>query len=209
MLAYLNGTIADILPEGVVIDVGGVGYYLAVTGHTLQNISQTGEKVKLYTHMSVREDGMTLFGFYDKEELSMFRMLLSVNGIGPKAALSILSFFSPSELRFAILAEDAKTISKAPGVGAKTAKRIILDCKDKVDFEEVMERVSGNEDTTDAASLAQNQKGVDTNAKNEAVLALEALGYSPSESLSAVNKVEITPADDTEAILKKALKQLF
>ncbi len=206
MFAYLNGRVAEILPDTVVLDVGGVGYALTVSEYTRQRIGQAGEERKLFTHLSVREDGITLFGFLDREELLLFRMLLGVTGIGPKAAISVLSSFSPSELRFAILADDSKTISKAPGIGTKTAKRIILECKDKMDIEEAFAQEA--EGAGEAPMEGNAGQGKDK-AKKEAIEALKALGYTPTESLTAVNKAGLTGEEDVETILKLALKQMI
>jgi len=159
-----------------------------------------GEEVKVYTYLHVREDAMILFGFLTKDDLFVFRLLLGVSGIGPKGALAILSVMTTDDLRFAVLGDDAKAIAKAPGVGAKTAQRLILELKDKLSLEDAFEQ-----------KLAKNDNPVQNKAKgakNEAIEALVALGYSSSEALKALNGIEITDDTDVEDILKAALKNM-
>ncbi len=201
MIGFVKGIIADFEEDTVTLEVQGVGMNIRATTQTLTNIGSIGDEVKLYTYLYVKEDALMLYGFPSKEDMRVFKLLITVNGIGPKGALSILNAISPDELRFAILAGDSKAIAKAPGIGAKTAGRIILDLKDKLSLEEAFEaKLSHNSE-----SLAG---GADNNAKAEAIEALTALGYSPSESLKAVNSVEIDSSMDTEAILKAALKHI-
>lgn len=201
MIGFIKGTIADFEEDMVILEVQGVGMNIRATTQTITNIGNLGDEVKLYTYLYVKEDALALYGFLSKEDMKIFKLLITVNGIGPKGALSILNAISPDELRFAILAGDSKAIAKAPGIGAKTASRVILDLKDKLSLEEAFE-----------AKLTHNGEGVatgtDNNAKAEAIEALTALGYSPSESLKAVNSVEIDGSMDTEAILKAALKHI-
>ena len=161
-----------------------------------------GEEVKIHTYLSVREDAVQLFGFLTEDDLDMYKLLLGVNGIGPKAGLGILSVLSADDLRFAVLSDDAKTIAKAPGIGNKTAQKLILELKDKLNLEEAFEKKLQK---TEAASTA----GVTEEGKSQAVQALVALGYSNSEALRAVKQVEITEGMDTEAILKQALKKMI
>lgn len=201
MIGFVKGIIADFEEDTVTLEVQGVGMNIRATTQTLTNIGSIGDEVKLYTYLYVKEDALMLYGFPSKEDMRVFKLLITVNGIGPKGALSILNAISPDELRFAILAGDSKAIAKAPGIGAKTAGRIILDLKDKLSLEEAFEaKLSHNSE-----SLAG---GADNNAKAEAIEALTALGYSPSESLKAVNSVEIDSSMDTESILKAALKHI-
>lgn len=201
MIAYIRGELADIGENYVVVDVQGIGYRVFVTGREIAEFSGTGREVKLYTHFQAKEDGVCLYGFRQKDELAVFRMLLGVGGIGPKAALGILSAFSADDLRFAVLSEDAKTISRAPGIGTKTAKKLILELKDKLSLEDAFEQ-----------KLRHTQEVLGTakaDGKQEAVEALTALGYSASDALRAVQRVEITEDMDTEAILKVALKKMI
>ena len=170
------------------------------TGQTFQYLPSMGEEVKVYTYLHVREDAMILFGFLTKDDLFVFRLLLGVSGIGPKGALAILSVMTTDDLRFAVLGDDAKAIAKAPGVGAKTAQRLILELKDKLSLEDAFEQ-----------KLAKNDNPVQNKAKgakNEAIEALVALGYSSSEALKALNGIEITDDTDVEDILKAALKNM-
>ena len=144
---------------------------------------------------------MILYGFLSKDDLEIFKLLITVSGIGPKGGLAILSTLSADDLRFAILSGDSKAISKAPGIGAKTAQRVILDLKDKLSLEDAFEKKLENQDSGVAASM-------NSTVKNDAVMALNALGYSSTESLKAVSKVDITEDMDVEDVLKLALKNM-
>ncbi|MGN0141225.1 MAG: Holliday junction branch migration protein RuvA [Roseburia sp.] len=200
MYSYIRGILADREEDAVVVEAAGVGYHIYTTGQTLSELPPLGNEVKMYTYLQVREDAMVLFGFLTRDDLRVFKLLLGVNGIGPKGALAILSVMSTDDLRFAVLADDAKAIAKAPGVGNKTAQRLILELKDKLSLEEAFEQK--------LAHVAQTPESRTSGIQNEAVQALVALGYSSSEALKAVNAVEITEDTDTEAILKAALKQM-
>ena len=140
MYSYIRGTLADVEENLVVIEAGGVGYNIYTTGQTLDYLPSIGEELKLYTYLQVREDAMQLYGFLTKDDLRVFKLLLGVSGIGPKGALAILSVMSTDDLRFAVLGEDAKMIAKAPGIGSKTAQRLILELKDKLSLEEAFEQ---------------------------------------------------------------------
>ena len=140
MIAFLRGTVEDITESSLVLDVHGVGYEVLVPGQLLSSISGTGQELKLYTYMQVREDAVVLFGFLTKDDLAMFKMLIGVNGVGPKAGLAILSALGADDLRFAVLSDDAKKIAKTPGIGAKTAQKIILELKDKLDLQDAFEK---------------------------------------------------------------------
>lgn len=200
MYSYIKGILADMEEDLVVVEAGGIGYNIYTTGQTFNYLPSIGEEVKLYTYLNVREDAMVLYGFLTKDDLRVFKLLIGVSGIGPKGALAILSVMTTDDLRFAVLGEDAKAIAKAPGIGAKTAQRLILELKDKLSLEEAFEqKLEYTEE-----QKAGNAKG----AKNEAVQALVALGYSSSEALKAVNGVSITEDTDVEDILKAALKNM-
>ncbi len=205
MIAFVNGIIELVEDNNVVVDVSGVGYNVAISGYTADRLPSKGEPVKLYTYLSVREDAMNLYGFLSRDELSFFKLLIGVSGIGPKGAQAILSVMTPDDLRFAILAGDSKAISKAPGVGKKTAERLVLELHDKISSEDIVEgRVSDE--------LSSGITGSDDAPTNEAIEALVALGYSGTEAAKAVRKViadKSADAEDTEAILKMALKELF
>ena len=202
VISYIRGPLEEKREDSVVIEAGNIGYRIFIPPSLLGELPGLGEEVKIYTYFSVREDGMSLFGFLSKQDLEMFRHLIGVNGVGPKSALGILSALKPDVLRMAVLSGDAKAISKAPGVGAKTAQRIILDLKDKVKAEDVL--FAG-------ADLAENRNtdlsGMEEAGK-EAVEALTALGYSASEAQTAVKKVTITEGMTSEDVLKGALKYL-
>ena len=202
MIAFVRGEIADITEDNVVLDVSGIGYNIKVSTQTAQRLPGIGKEAMLHTYTCVREDAFQLFGFLTRDELSVFKKLITVNGIGPKGGLAILSVMSADDLRFAIISGDAKAIAKAPGIGSKTASRVILDLKDKVSVEETLIKREMNE----YAALGENGS---LQAENEAVEALVALGYSPSDAVKAVKKAS-APADaDAEVILKLALKNMF
>lgn len=203
MIAYIKGKVAEILEDRVILESGFMGYNLFMPMASAEAVLRRGDEVKLYTHLHVREDAMQLFGFLTKDDLHTFQLLLGVNGIGPKAALGILSGLTADELRFAVLSEDVKTISKAPGVGKKTAQKLILELKDKMDLQEAFDLKSQH------VQEAQGDMVDLSDARKEAVEALTALGYSGADALRAVKKVEMTPGMDVETLLKAALKNLF
>ncbi|MCR5734510.1 MAG: Holliday junction branch migration protein RuvA [Lachnospiraceae bacterium] len=200
MIAYLKGSVAAIYEEQIVLEVGGIGYNIYMPSSSLELIDGIGDEIKIYTHLSVREDAMLLYGFLTKDDLDLYRMLLSVNGVGPKAALSVLSALSSDDLRFAILSNDAKTISKTPGIGPKTAQRIIIDLKDRVDLEDTFEKKLSKKESDEDKEKSRLQ--------SDAVEALTALGYPAADSLRAVKKAYEGENDDIEVLLKKALKYI-
>ena len=169
----------------------------------LSVLPQPGNEVKLYTYLNVKEDAMQLFGFLTKDDLDIFKLVIGVSGIGPKGGLNILSCMSPDELRFAIMSGDAKAISAAPGIGKKTAEKLILELRDKVDIEDVLEHAAHGGD--EASFTAE---GGESGMQAEAVQALVALGYGSAESMRAVRKTSPDCAS-VEEILKEALKYLF
>lgn len=199
MIAYLKGTVAAVTQTHAVIDVNGVGYQAFISSRDAAQMPGIGEKVRIYTYLSVREDAVQLFGFLNEEDLEMYRLLLGVNGIGPKAALGILSSMSAEDLRFAVLSDDVKRISRAPGIGAKTAKKLILELKDRLSLEDAFEKKLARTGAGEAAA---------SDAASEAVEALAALGYSASDALRAVRMAGVTEDMSTETILKLALKQI-
>ena len=205
MIAYIRGTLAYIEPEEsmAVLETGGIGYRILMSGRDLDLLPAAGEELRLYTYLQVREDAFVLFGFFTREDRKLFQQLLSVNGIGPKAALGVLSALSADDLRFAVLADDAKAIAKAPGIGLKTAQKLILELKDKLSLEEAFEQKLANEQAQ--ATTAAAGAGM-TDARQEAVEALVALGYSSTDALRAVRKVTDVEPTDVEGILKAALK---
>lgn len=202
MISYIKGTLAEKNEDSAVVEAHGVGYQIFVPVPVLSELPPLGESVKIYTYFSVREDGMSLFGFLSRQDLAMFKQLIGVNGIGPKSALGILSALRPDVLRMAVASGDAKTISRAPGVGPKTAQRIILDLKDKIRPEDVL--AGGLEESL---AVPEEISGVGQAGK-EAVEALTALGYSAAEAAGAVKKVKITEEMTAEDVLKGALRHL-
>lgn len=201
MISYIKGNLADIEKDSIVIDVAGIGWHVFVPGQVIDRLPLAGKPVKIYTWLQVREDAMTLFGFLTKDDLNIFKMLLGVSGVGPKNALAILSVMTTDDLRFAILADDAKTISKTPGIGTKTAQRLILELKDKVSFEDAFEQKMAH---ANKADVQPDASGV----KAEAVMALTALGYSSSEAFKVLDGIEITQDMEVEQLLKQALKKM-
>lgn len=201
MYAYIKGILAEITEDAIIVENQGIGYEIAVPGQVFDYLPSVGEEVKIYTYHYVREDAILLYGFLTKEDVRIFKMLIGVSGIGPKGALSILSVLSTDDLRFAILGDDAKAIAKAPGVGAKTAQRVIIELKDKLSLEDAFEQKLANQ-----AQKAELNPAV--GVKNEAILALTSLGYSQSEALKVLQGIEISPDDQVEDVLKMALKQI-
>lgn len=201
MIAYIKGMVTEVETEYTVIENGGIGYRVFMPGSMLDDLRK-GDEVKIHTYYHVREDAVLLYGFLTKKDLQLYRMLIGVNGIGPKAALGILSVLSAEELQFAVLSEDVAAISKAPGIGKKTAQKLILELKDKMSLEEAFEDKFSK--TKIAAAGLDNDLAV-----QEAVQALVALGYSNTEALRSVKQVEDVETLDTEAILKAALKKLL
>lgn len=202
MFYHLIGELTHTEPNAVVLDVGGVGFYLTVSTNTLSAVSQKkGEKVKLFTYLSVKEDALDLYGFYEYEELSVFRMLLSVSGVGAKSAISVLGQLTPEKFALAVTAGDAKAISKAPGVGAKTAARIILELKDK------LAKTIGDQGGMRAAFASDiTAAGEKPNKLTDAMNTLIVLGYQRSEALSALTGLD--PDTGLEDMIRLALKKL-
>ena len=205
MISYIRGELCDIEEQKAIVDVNGVGYGIYMPQQALSLLPPMGQQVKIHTYLNIREDAMQLFGFLTKEDLNVFRLLIGVNGIGPKAGLNILSCLSPDELRFAVVSGDAKEISATPGIGKKTAEKLILELKDKLNIEDMLEHAAHGGDSEDLAS------GTDTASNTmqaEAVQALTALGYGSAESLRAVKKSS-PECSSVEDILKEALKFLL
>lgn len=194
--------IDDITEDNAVIDVGGIGYNVKISADTASRLPGIGEPVKLYTYTCVREDAFLLYGFLTRSDLEIFKKLITVNGIGPKGGLAILSVMDADDLRYAIMSGDSKAISKAPGIGAKTAQRVILDLKDKISIDDVMI-------DREIAETAGGSLKIDTPQKKEAIEALVSLGYSQTESAKAVNAIEGIEDMDSGAVLKAALKKMF
>ena len=203
MYAYISGTLAELQPDAVVVENGGIGYNIHIPSRIMEELPGVGERVKIYTYLYVREDALLLYGFPAKDEVELFRQLINVSGIGPKGALSILSVMSPDDVRFAVMNEDDKAFAKAPGVGKKTAQRLIIELKDKVQLEDTaygQEFLRADQDKQPADGRMR--------ARTEAIEALTALGYSASEAAKAVRGVSADEDTDTGTILKEALKQM-
>ena len=198
MFYYLNGIVAEMEANLAVIDCGGVGYACATTNYTLSQLKK-GEKAKLYTYMNVREDAVDLFGFASQGELHSFKLLLGVSGVGPKAALAILSTNTPANLAMAVVMGDEKALTAAPGIGKKIAQRIILELKDKL----AKEQASFGPDTGGSVPLTvlPNDKA------KEAGAALAVLGYSGSEVAAALKGIDIDTLP-LEEIIRQALKRM-
>ena len=202
MYYHISGELVLVDLSYAVIDAGGVGYELTISRNTQAKLTGIGQKVKLYTYYSVREDGVELFGFYDLDEKKAFELLIGVQGVGPKAAMSVLSVLTPDGLSAAVASENTKLISQAPGVGAKTAARIVLELKDKLG--KLFPSSTEGQTTVDVSSLPRHNDGVLSEARN----ALVVLGYKPQEALTALKNVDTTKCTVEEAI-RLALKNLI
>lgn len=202
MFAYIRGTLADIDENFVIIENNGIGYSVSSSMNTIRMLPNIGSEVKLNTKLIPKEDSLTLYGFYDKEELKMFELLLSVSGIGPKGALAILSSMTVSDIQFAVAGGDAKAFAAAPGVGKKTAERVIIDLKDKVDI------IGAFEDKITSDLSGTKKAAPATTVKEEVLEALVALGYSASNAARALDKMTITDSTTTEQLLSDTLKQM-
>lgn len=207
MYYYIKGELVTATVNMAVIDAGGVGYKLTVSENTYRALPRRGEKppiVTLYTYLSVREDGIELFGFESERELSSFKMLLSVSGVGPKAAMSILSLLTPEKFALAVCTEDKKAISKANGIGPKTAARIILELRDKM----MKERTIDEDLSTAILDHSAEEAGAPARGKlSEAQDALIVLGYSRAEAQNVLRSIN-TEGLSVEALIKEALKKL-
>ena len=219
MIAFLRGNVAAVYEGAAVIDVNGVGYEVRIAGDTVQRLAAAGrdEEVKIYTYTYLREDQIALYGFMSREDLELFKLLITVSGVGPKGGLALLSVGTADDLRFAIMTGDAKMIARAPGVGKKTAERLILDLRDKVAgmYDEAMMAAAGSlEGTAVPDFVPAAGTGSADSASAEAVEALTALGYSRAEAAKAVRACRDHAAEngvdvqDTESILKAALRYL-
>lgn len=199
MFYYVSGTVAHVEPRLAVIDCGGVGFACNTTANTLSALTK-GKQAKLYTHLAVKEDDMTLYGFASREELNLFRQLISVSGVGPKAALAILSVSTPSNLALSIITGDTKPLVAAPGVGKKIAQRVVLELKDKLAKEQG--------EALEQYTVPQNGLALAEDKLGESAAALAVLGYSQSEinlALKGIDLEGLTP----EQIIKQALKKMM
>lgn len=199
MISYIKGELVEVTENAIVLDHGGMGFSIMMPASILAKLPQIGSELKVHTYLYVKEDILDLYGFLTKDDLKIFKLLITVNGIGPKGALAILSAMTPDDLRFAVLAGDAKTISKAPGIGNKTAQKLIIELKDKLKIEDVLDSSDGDYETS---------SDMGDTAAAEAVMALTALGYSAADATRAVKLVDNASNMDSEALLKAALKKL-
>ena len=199
MFYYVSGPVADIGPGLAVIDCGGVGYACATTNYTLSQLKK-GTPAKLYTYLNVREDAMELFGFADQSELRSFKLLISVSGVGPRAALAILSAVTPQQLALAVVTGDEKALTAANGIGKKIAQRVILELKDKLAAEEAV--VSGK------GSVPMAAAGLHHSKKSEATAALAVLGYGSAEIAAALKGIDMD-ALSLEDVIRQALKKMM
>ena len=202
MLSYIIGEVAEISADTVVIENNGIGFNIKTSAMTIDSLPPVGDMVRIYTYLHAREDAMQIFGFLSKDELEVFKLLLNVNGIGPKGALGILSAISTDDLRFAVLSDDVNLIKSCPGVGAKTAQKLIIELKDKLRLEDAFEMAVNN---NNKKNTVQDNTVI---VMNEAVEALVSLGYSSKDAIAAVKKVENIQNKNSEQILKEALKGL-
>lgn len=197
MYAYIYGQIVEKEPENLIVEANQIGYNIHIAPGMVSRFPEVGQMAKIYTYTSVREDAFWLYGFTSKDELNLFKLLITVSGIGPKGAMGILSVMDVDTLRLAILSQDAKMIAKAPGVGAKSASRIVLELKDKVKPEDVIESSTQSEDSSAAAIVRQ-----------EASEALVALGYTVSDAYRVLQQIEITEENTVEDVIKAALRRM-
>lgn len=202
MIGYIKGTIEGIFPDSILVENHGIGYQIYTSGIVIGQKCQMNASVKMFTYMHVREDDISLFGFPTTEELDTFKLLLGVNGVGPKAALAVLSVLSVKDLTYAVMSGDAKAITKANGIGAKGANRIIMELKDKL----TIDSLAGEDSISGESALSDGLLG---NEIQDAVLALVSLGYSDSEAMKAVRQIPNADKLESEELLKQALKHLF
>jgi len=199
LFAYIRGRLEQKQNEYLVVEANGIGYKIFAPVTTIQAAGPVGEEVKIYTYLYIREDAMNLYGFLTQEELGMFELLISVTGVGPKAAISLISSVSPSKFGLAVITDDVRTLTKAQGIGSKMAQRIILELKDKIKKDQIAAADSGKEDLS---SIIKDNSRV-----SEAISALMVLGYTALEASKAVSAV-YSEDMDLEAIIRSSLKGL-
>lgn len=207
MLAYIKGTLEMKMTGYVVIDVGGLGYKVFMSDVGIEKIGNIGETIKVHTYYKVREDDISIFGFNTLEELKMFELLISVSGVGAKTALTMLAVCEPSEFALAVISEDIKTLTQIPGIGAKSAQRIILELKDKITKEQQIEKINAQVNNKSQAEV-KIQVAIENNNKlTEAMAALQVLGYNKKEIEKAFTKLDKNELS-TEDLIKKGLNLL-
>lgn len=203
MISYIRGELVALEEDKVIVDVGGVGYGIFMSGQAMGRLPAVGSEVKIHTYLNVKEDAMQLYGFLTRDALAVFKLLIGVSGIGPKGGLGILAQLTPDELRFAVMSKDVKAISAAPGIGKKTAEKLIVELKDKLKIEDVLDH------QVEAAGSSETENVNAQGMQADAVQALTALGYGSTEALQAVRKVEMDERTTVEDLLKGALKYLI
>lgn len=196
MYAYIKGSLEEKTKDSIVVETCGIGYKIFVSEQTMDKVGELGDKVKIYTHYHVREDSISLYGFLSNEELKMFELLIQVSGIGAKTAIAMLSKITPSEFAIAVITNDIKTLTTIPGIGSKSAQRIVLELKDKLKTEDA---IAKDEETLPSKSNNENVE--------EAIQALQILGYNKGEIKKVIEKLKVKD-NSTEEIIKLALKQL-
>lgn len=207
MISYIKGELTQVQEEGIIVEANGLGYEIRMPLSAIDELPKAGSMVKIFTYLHVREDAVGLFGFLSRDDLNVFKLLITVNGIGPKGALGILSAISPDDLRFAVLSDDVKTISKAPGIGSKTASKLIIELKDKLKLEDAFEQKLLNQ--SEVQTQTSNSDSHILTVRKEAIEALVVLGYSNTDAAKAVRNIVITADMNSEDILKLSLKSLI
>ena len=200
MISFIRGTVADLTENSAIIESNCIGFEINMTGNALAQL-HIGQEVKLHTYFQVREDAMVLYGFFNKDDLQVFKLLLGVNGVGPKAALGVLAGITADELRFAVLSDDVKTLSKAPGIGKKTAQKLILELKDKLAKGQA---IGGAGESYGGSGLTV----IPQDKTSEATAALAVLGYGPAEINMALKGLDLA-ALSLEDIVRQALKKML
>lgn len=202
MISYVKGILEYIGDTYIIIEAGGLGYKIFVSSMTISTLPTKGNNVKIFTFMSVKDDGVSLFGFASMEEMDIFNKLITVSGVGPKGALGFLAYLTPSELMLAIVSDDIATLSKAPGVGKKTAQRVVLELKDKFKTDDFLGLSASK------GKVNMNNISLSSEPKFETIEALTSLGYTRSEAAKVVSEVYIEGIE-TEELLKLALKKMI
>lgn len=201
MIGFIKGELVEVKENYVVLETGNIGYEIFLPTSSILELPSIKSTVKLYTYLHVRDDALCLYGFLTKDDMKMFKLLITVNGIGPKGAIGILSGITADEIRFAVLAEDTKAITKAPGIGPKTASKIILELKDKFQLETAFEQKLSNQ------TEKPNPQSI-YGKRDEALQALTTLGYSSTDAYKIITQIDITEDMTTEEILKLCLRRM-
>ena len=205
MISFIKGKLVHIYENVIIVENNGIGYEIFVPVSVIGNMPLVGSEVMIYTYMHGREDALQLFGFLDRDTLEIFKLLITVSGIGPKGAIGVLGTLSADDIRYAVMAEDAKTIAKAPGIGAKTASKVVIELKDKLKMRDVAENISSEIDGQQSIF----DDGGSKQAVSDAIEALVSLGYSATEATKAVRKADAGDDVTVEELLKLSLKYLY